>query len=395
MSLSRHYHVVCWCSNSLYAQLQNTTTGIANFNRLLFPKPPPETQLRYFSWTVSNWSRAPDISSDFSRETISPTTLHSLQFENLDQNFQNLDYLVDVQERKLKPLEECTEDLSYITPDFPVSFNFAGYANKSPMIQKLVQLGVDFSKLERRKGIMKFLLPLDFEKDMNLHLRFLNDCGVSVDQLGYFLTKNPLIFKEDLDDLHTRIRYLRAHKFTLEMISRIVGRNPYWLMFSTKRIDARLGYFQRNFSLNGRDVRILATKQPRLITYSLAAVRENIFAVAEEMGFSQDEQRQILLEQPQIFMKSRSHLVELFDFAHNIMKLPHDIIAEQPHILTCRLHRLRQRHMFLVTQDRAQYDPQKPMYVSLKALVSKSDAEFSMDVAKTTVQIFNMFLKTL
>lgn len=359
---------------------------------------------------------------DFDLPIIYPSSIS--QLNNSEDDFESIDKLIDVKEKRPGPLDTCTEDLSHIGNTFSPSFNFAAYADKSETIRKLFELGVDFSKIEKRKGLAKFLMPLDFERDMKLHIRFLNDCGVPPEQLGEFLTKNPLIFKEDLDDLHTRIRYLGAHKFSPAMIMRIVTKNPYWVMFSTKRIDTRLGHFQREFQLSGKEIRMLATKQPRLITSRMSDVVANTFAVREEMGFDKLETKQILLKKPRIWMKSeyeidfdsvfkipnfqisliydlqihfsgRSHVVECFDYAHNIMKLPHSLISEQPEILTCRLHRLKQRHMFLETQGRAQYDPKKPMYVSLKTLVSNSDAEFSIDIAKAPVETYNMFLKTL
>lgn len=314
---------------------------------------------------------------------------------NFEQDIENCDFLTDFKHEVPQALDTCVDDLSHIGPSFPVSFNFAAYANKSPMIQRLAELGVDFSKIEKRNGIAQYLLPLDFEKDMKLHIRFLNDCGVPPDELGRYLTKNPLIFKEDLDDLYTRIRYLSAHKFERDMIARIVTKNPYWVMFSTKRIDTRLGFFQKEFNLSGDEIRNLATKQPRLITYKLEHVKENTFAVREEMGFDKQETKQILMAKPRIWMKNRKLLVECFDYIHNQMKLPHETIAQQPEVLTCRLHKLKQRHMFLVTQKKAQYDPTKPLYVSLKALISNTDAEFCANVAKTPVETFNMFLKTL
>lgn len=61
--------------------------------------------------------------------------------------------------------------------------------------------------------------------------RFLHDLGVPSDELGAFITKNPWIFKEDLDDLQVRVNYLQSKKFSAEMIARIVRRNPCWLSF--------------------------------------------------------------------------------------------------------------------------------------------------------------------
>jgi mTERF domain-containing protein len=55
--------------------------------------------------------------------------------------------------------------------------------------------------------------------------------GVPADELGAFITKNPWIFKEDLDNLQVRVNYLQSKKFSSEMITRVVRKNPYWLSF--------------------------------------------------------------------------------------------------------------------------------------------------------------------
>jgi len=76
------------------------------------------------------------------------------------------------------------------------------------------------------------------------------------------------------------------------------------------------------------------------------------------------------------------------------MQLQRDFIVQQPHILLCRKTRLQQRHMFLVELKRAQYDPIKPMYVSLKDLIGGTDIEFCRNIAKTSIETYNTFLKT-
>lgn len=48
---------------------------------------------------------------------------------------------------------------------------FAAYANKSPTLQKLVDLGVDLSRIEKRKDIPKLLMGMDFDRDIAGHIR--------------------------------------------------------------------------------------------------------------------------------------------------------------------------------------------------------------------------------
>lgn len=190
----------------------------------------------------------------------------------------------------------------------PPSFNFAAYVNDSELLKNFVHLGVNLSKLEKRKGIMDFVMKLDFERNVKPHLLFLSDLGVPHEALGYFFTKNPLILKESIDDLTTRVYYLQSKKFKVDEIQQIVASNPYWLSFPTKRIDRRLGFFQKNFNLTGNELRAVAVTAPRLITYNIAHVKASTFAIKEEMGFSQEEVKALILSRPSLWMNGKNEL---------------------------------------------------------------------------------------
>lgn len=288
-----------------------------------------------------------------------------------------------------------SSDIDVLSPELRPSFNLAAYVNRSHTLQEMVKLGVDLSKWEKRRGISTFILRLDFEKDMKQHILFLHDVGVPADDLGRWLTINPLIFKENLDNLKARLDYLQTMKFTPDQITRIISKNPYWLLFSCVRIDNRLGYFQRNFDLSGAEVRLLAAKQPRLITLNLYDIKRTSFAVLEEMGFKEAEMKSLLLTKPKIWMAHGVSLLRRFDFIHSEMGLTHAQLVQFPQILLSRDFRLKQRHSYLKLLGRNQYNPLKSNYVSPLDIATGNDADFSLNVAKTSVQDFNNFLKTM
>ncbi|CAH2104734.1 unnamed protein product [Euphydryas editha] len=290
--------------------------------------------------------------------------------------------------------EPLNQDVSDITPYFPDTFNLAAYANKSETLQSLLQLQVNLSKIEKKPHIVNKILKMDFEKDMKQNIFFIKDY-IGSENIGKYITKNPLILCEPIDDLQVRINYLQSKKFSNFQINEIVTKNPFWLMFSTERIDKRLGYFQNKFNLIGNEVRELATKQPKLITYSIQHINTNTFVVKEEMGFNEDETKKLLLNTPKIWMINQKSLLERFNYLHNIIKIPHDTLLHCPHVLLCRNFKVKQRHMFLESLGRAQYDPNKENYIPLKALIEKTDSEFCKIYAKCNIHDFNTFLKTL
>ncbi|KFB51274.1 AGAP012143-PA-like protein [Anopheles sinensis] len=323
-----------------------------------------------------------------------PATHHSAlqRYEDdLELEFQQI-----LREENRSVLDPVTDPLAVEAfPNTKPAFNFAAYVNKSHTLQQLVSLGVELHKLEKRKGIPQYVLGLDFERDMKNHIRFLTDTGVPAEMLGELLTKNPLIFKEDLNDLQTRVNYLQSKRFLPEEITRIVTKNPFWLMINTKRIDRRLGFFQKTFVLAGNEVRMVATKQPRLITYNLEHVRRNTFTVQEEMGFGKDEVKQLLLSKPRIWMIKTEALQYRFDYVHRRMKISHEDILKTPDLLLTRDFRIKQRHGFLKFLGKVQYDPRKELYIPLKSLAEGTDEEFVTEIAKSNMECFNRFLKTL
>ncbi|XP_013099374.2 transcription termination factor 3, mitochondrial [Stomoxys calcitrans] len=294
------------------------------------------------------------------------------------------------QENQQQEVQHSVEEKLPLQP----TYNLAAYVTKSELLQGFIKLGVDLSSFEKRKGLPEFVLKLDLEKDVHPRLLFLQDQGVAAEHFGELITKNPLIFKVELDDMQTRVNYLESKKFTKKQIQRILTLNPYWIMFSTRRVDKRLGYFQKEFALSGDDVRFLSSKQPRLITYNMQHIQDATFCIREEMGFNKEEIKVLLLSKPRLWMLKPDDLVERFAYAHQEMKLSHEMLLQQPEILASREFRLRERHEFLKMLGRAQYDPQKDMYISPKIMVEGNNFHFVRKIAKSDMETFELFLKS-
>lgn len=201
----------------------------------------------------------------------------------------------------LAPVED--ESQIYVEPMLRPTFNLAAYVQKSETLQQLIKLGVNLDSLDR-KNVGKFIASLDFNKDIAAHILVLKDkVGIPIQVMGQYLTKNPNILKENLDDIQTRVNYLELKKFTRDDIVAIVTKNPQWLNISTHEIDERLGFFQNEFQLTGNEVRALTIKCPKIITYNVMDIKRLTFSIREECGFEDDEIREILLKVPKIWMK--------------------------------------------------------------------------------------------
>jgi hypothetical protein len=231
--------------------------------------------------------------------------------ENINYDLQkdefNYDEYINSFNKLSTPLDKCEEDLSSFGPGLLPTFNFAAYVDKSELVQTYVKLGVELYKVEQNQDHMRALLTINLKDELPKYLQFFHDSGVPADYLGKIITMAPMILKEDLEDMKTRIRYLRAHDFTQASIARIVTKNPSWLTWATKHIDERLGHFQNEFYLSGPEIRFLATKQPKLITFNMKHINESTFAFLEEMGFGKSGTKIILLSKPRIWMQSIVH----------------------------------------------------------------------------------------
>lgn len=104
------------------------------------------------------------------------------------------------------------------------------YINESEILQELFKLNVDLYKVERNKEAYEYILQQNFD-NIKQHIVFLKELNMENVDIGKILTKNPLILKEDLNDLKVRINYLQYKRFTDNMITAIVKKNPFWLSY--------------------------------------------------------------------------------------------------------------------------------------------------------------------
>jgi len=301
-----------------------------------------------------------------------------------------------IQEEKLVgDLRPSEEDLMAVRAARPTQ-TLAALVQESSTLKRLVDLGVPLHLWDTNNQL-GLAVKLDFDRDVAPVVRFLADVGVDPDMIGDILGGNPGLMEEELEDLHTRVNYLTSKMFTRQEISLLICGSPKWLSFPVAIIDARLGFFQKTFGLEGQEVRDLAVGRPSLITWkgTPAKVRKHIFSLDEEMGFSRDELRKMVVEHPSLLKRDDSLVLRCFEILHCEAGIPHHILAHFPTALTSKPQEVAERHQFLTSLGRAQYDPGKPQYVSPAALTEGSDLEFAENVARSTIQLFNAFLKTL
>lgn len=277
----------------------------------------------------------------------------------------------------------------------PFTFDLAYLINESATLKRFVEMGVDVYRWNHPNDKAKYVLTLDFERDCVQHLVFLNDLGIKNKNLAQFLSYNPWIFKETIEDLRVRINYLESRDFNQEEIREILIRAPFLLNLSTKAIDSKLNWFIKKFHLNENHVKEFVIRSPKLLTLPLQNISDTYFKMQSLLDFQHVELQKLFRLYPKLFIYDYK-LIELnFDFLFNEMNISRQRLLDYPPILKQSFQQLRTRCLYLKHLKRCQFDPTKPNFVSLKDLCLKTNDLFCQHVTKTSLQHYLNFMKTL
>ncbi|XP_063408188.1 transcription termination factor 3, mitochondrial-like [Mytilus trossulus] len=359
----------------------------------------------------STQTKSEDFDSNLSRSTnyqehqgqsvlITSTSECSISTEDRGQSndINQENKLITVQDHH--PMSDTSTDLDFPSISrgqkkiYEPIYHLAPLVKESVVLSNLVMLGVSLAEIEKQ-GAADMLVQLNYENDVQPLLLFLKEIGVADADLCRVITKNPFLFKAEITDLKVRINYLRSKRFSKVNIASIVTRNSKALSLTVEQLDGQLGYYQKQFKLSGSEVRQSMTKCPKLITqkrFRVQAIKEDLLDI---LGFTQSEVKKMFMLSPNILLTHIKQLSANFDYLHNVMGLSHKDVLMWPQIFQTITDRLKRRHQFLASLGRDQYDPKKENFVSLHDLVSGTDNYFSENVAKSTIELHDDFIKTL
>ena len=301
----------------------------------------------------------------------------------------------DEKEENLTEEERLNREIERLRPSKrTVAYNLAYFVNSNPLLQKLVEMGVQIRNWDNDRKLCEFILRLDMEK-LQTHLIFLHDLGLSLEDQRFILNKNPLFLKENIIDLNNRIGYLKSKKFDDNSIRRMIGKAPKWLSLSVNDVDTRLGWYQRDFGLTANELRLVVTEKPKLVTLPLKIPSDVRFCLKEILCYSNETIKQFMVTYPKLFTKDFKIIEANFIFLTQVMKLTHDQVAMYPPILQCPLILIKSRYTYLKHLNRLQFDPTLPNFVSLKSLCEPFDSKFCKNTAKTSLEEYKKFLKSI
>lgn len=286
--------------------------------------------------------------------------------------------------------------LAELSPPMKRSYNLAAYVNSSKCLQELLKLGVSLYDIEHIDFKMaQQLVKFDFDVQCAPYIKFLVDNGLKERNLGRFISEYPRLFTVMIDDLQIRIDYLKSKKFTEKQISKALNRSSQILANPVKTLDFKLGQLQIQFLLPAPILRSMVSKYPPIISLPDDQYKLIYFCIIEEFGFTKEQMHKILEEQPELLDMLRPVLIERLDLVHNHMGLSHNVIAKFPNLITAPRIDMRERFEYLKKLKRDQFNSKLPLYVPPSALYNGSDEDFCRKYAKTDIQDYKLFLKSL
>ncbi|TKR72836.1 hypothetical protein L596_020230 [Steinernema carpocapsae] len=272
--------------------------------------------------------------------------------------------------------------------------SLAAYVNYLPTLQNLVDLGVNLLEIDTTTVLGRHLVRMDWDKDVMPKLQWLrNEVGVKPQEMGAYLTRNPFFLIQDVHDLQTRVNYLQTKLFNKKQITKICTENRYWLNTDVKLTDSRLGWLQNQFELQGKEVRALIIKEPRVIQFGIGPLQRVTMMVNKEWGFSNYQMKLMLMRDPRIWMTDNENLSKSYNYLVNDMKITHAQLLKCPLALRVLRTTHRVRHAFLQRLKRDQFVESVPDYIPLSLFVHESDKVFAEKAGRCELQVYNEFLK--
>ncbi|GMT02812.1 hypothetical protein PENTCL1PPCAC_24986, partial [Pristionchus entomophagus] len=291
-------------------------------------------------------------------------------------------------------------DTSFLPPSH--SRSLVPYVNHSPLLRVLVDVGVNLFEIEcKYPAVPRHLMRLQYA-EAGAKIRWLVSIGFTPECLGEYLTRNPYVLIQNLDDMKARVNYLASIKFTRKEILKLVSEFRFWLNIDVKTTEKRLDTVTGMFGLRKPVMRKVLVKEPRLLMFGLGPIKRNWDLLTAEFGLSAAEVKGMLIEDPRLFIMDQRVLAVNFSYATRVMGLQPAQLVQQPLLLRVAPHALRSRHEFLRTLGRARYAESQPAGKDLAAneiipipdLLLASDAEFAERAGRVTPASYDIYLRT-
>ncbi|KAM7542518.1 hypothetical protein Aperf_G00000011552 [Anoplocephala perfoliata] len=290
----------------------------------------------------------------------------------------------------------ATLDVDRHYPSLPEAGNLAALVPLNDCLRKLVNLGVDLSKIESQPGVANLLVKTDFETSISPKLWLLTDFGFDLSQVARVFTYIPkTIVKSSAEEIASRLKYFTDREFDTGVTVGMISDQPSILAMASCEVDKTLAILMRTFDLRADQVRHVAGGAPKCIVQPIKSTKDVFVALTKMLGFSIAITREMLMDFPRIILSSNRVLSCNTFHLHRRLELPFELIALYPRALCAPPRILAERTNFLKFCSRFQPDGSKPLYTSLDAIIEGTDEEFCKLFADGNEKLFNDYLRTI
>ena len=235
----------------------------------------------------------------------------------------------------------------------------------------------------------------DMKNDVIPRLDLLQSfCDVSLPEFGTIIGKCPHVLEHPLDSLLETLNYLKKCNFSTDSLQQMCVKHPRTLLMKPIAIDETLCVLQLMTDLPAQDLKSIVISAPRLITSEMDQVTLNRNLFRDKFLFDIKQFHRGLVNCPEILLIRCLHLESIYNYLTSELKLSNEIISHSSEIFRSQLRNVKTFHLFLKSLNRDQYDPSKPLYVSLKCLASNDLFETCKELSLCTDRLIS-FMKTL
>ncbi len=195
--------------------------------------------------------------------------------------------------------------------------------------------------------------------------------AISPLELGPIITQCPPFLVHPLESLNDTLSYLSQMNFPDERCKQMLLKNPRVLLMAPLAIDETLSVLQLLTDLKPEQVKSIVLQNHRLLTADMDKVSSNRNLFRDRFLFTVKQFHRALLRFPDILMLKVALIEEIYDYAEKQMKVTNRQISFSPQILGNYLQNVKTLHLYLKSLNRDQFDPEKPLYVSLDHFAKK------------------------
>merc|ERR1712226_86760 len=271
------------------------------------------------------------------------------------------------------------------------------YVHSTFHLQVFVALfGLNLHRIDikRNDELTRIIMRTNIKNDVLPRLNLLQYFfDISISESGNIFGKCPRVLEHPLDSLYDTLNYYKKCNFPPEEMKKLFVKHPRALLMPPIGVDETLSVLQLMTDLPAKDVKRIIVSAPRIVTSEVDHITWNRNVFRDKFLFNVEEFHRAALDCPEILLIRCERLEDVYSYLTTEMKLTNDLISHSAQVFKTQLNDIKTLNLFLKSINRDQYDPTKPLYVSLKSF--HGDIFQACDELQLSKEKLVAFMKTL